>query len=247
MTAFLARSVNSPAFASERALPKSLALALTVLFVALAQAQVSLSPADPPAAPASPLATAAPAKLGTGALASNKPPAVLLAPKSEAKPTWADLTPDQQKSLQPLTANWVGMGEAQKRKWLAVSKNYSQLSPPEQSKLHSRMTSWAALSPQQRTQARLNFAEAKKLAPAEKSAQWEAYQALSPQEKQKLAAQSSGKPVGASTPLKPVAPQKLASVPITRQAQKPGGEPAPQRAASATAAVDQHTLLPRLP
>ena len=72
------------------------------------------------------------------------------------------------------------LSEAQKRKWLALSAELPASMPrAEQAKLHSRMTEWAALSPQQRTQARLNFAETKQLSPDDKKAKWEAYQALS--------------------------------------------------------------------
>jgi hypothetical protein len=145
------------------------------------------------------------------------PPA---AQKSEAKPLWQELTPPQQQALKPLAANWANIGEAQKRKWLALSKNYPSLSPAEQQKVHGRMTEWVALSPQQRSEARLNFAEAKKLSPSEKTANWEAYQALSAEEKQKLAAKAPPKTLGAAAPLKPVAPQKLATVPVTRHGTK---------------------------
>ena len=48
------------------------------------------------------------------------------------------------------------------------------------------MTEWVALSPNQRSEARLNFAEARKLPPEEKKAKWQAYQALSAEERQKL-------------------------------------------------------------
>ena len=75
------------------------------------------------------------------------------------------------------------------------------------------MTDWAALSVQQRNQARLNFAETNKLAPDDKKAQWEAYQALSAEEKQKLAAGATKKPAGAAIAIKPVAPQKMVVVP----------------------------------
>ena len=74
----------------------------------------------------------------------------------------------------------------------------------EQDKLHSRMTEWAALSPQQRTQARLNFAETKQLSPDDKKAKWEAYQALPPEEKRKLAA-GAAKPPPTAAAVKPVA------------------------------------------
>ena len=111
------------------------------------------------------------------------------------------------------------MSEPQKRKWLALSKNYSSLAPEDQATLNSRMNEWVALSPEQRAQARLNFGKTKELSrqltPEEKKARWEAYQALSPEEKQKLAARASPNPTGAATAVKPVSPQKLAAVPAS--------------------------------
>lgn len=55
------------------------------------------------------------------------------------------------------------MSEAQKHKWLEISRNYSALSPEGQATLKSRMNDWASLSPQQRAQARLNFGKTKEL------------------------------------------------------------------------------------
>src|SRR5207253_10497564 len=60
------------------------------------------------------------------------------------------------------------------------------LSGEEQAKLHSRMAEWVGLSPQQRSAARLNYGETKKLSSDDKKAKWEAYQALPPEEKKKL-------------------------------------------------------------
>lgn len=134
-----------------------------------------------------------------------------------SKPTWAELTPMQQQALAPLASSWNTISEQQKRKWLEISKNYPSLPPEGQANLHSRMNEWVTLSPQQRAQARLNFGKTKELSkqltPEEKKAKWETYQALSPEEKQKLAAKASPKPAGAATAVKPVAPQKLAPVP----------------------------------
>jgi Protein of unknown function (DUF3106) len=157
---------------------------------------------------------------------------------SEAKPLWKDLTPEQQQSLKPLAANWSTISEAQKRKWLALSRNFPSKTPAEQTKLHSRMTEWVSLSQQQRTQARLNFAEAKALPPHEKAAQWKAYQALSPEEKQKLAARGRPTPAGATSAVKPVPEQKLAKVPATRHSQPAG------TVAAHSPKVDANTLLP---
>lgn len=179
----------------------------------------------------------APSKPATAGAASTA-----AAQKSEAKPTWQELTPTQQQSLKPLAANWSSIGEGQKRKWLALSKNYTSLSAPEQAKIHSRMTEWVSLSQDQRTQARLNFAETKTLSPSEKSANWQAYQALSPEDRQKLTANATPKPAGAAAAVKPVAPQKLAPVPLTRQSTKLAAE-----GQSGGRSVDQNTLLPRAP
>ena len=149
------------------------------------------------------------------------------------------MTPAQQQSLKPLAANWATINEGQKRKWLALSKNYPNMAAAEQAKLHSRMTEWASLSQTQRNQARLNFAETKNLSQDEKSAKWQAYQALSPEEKRKLAATAPPAPSGATAAVKPVPAQKLANVPATRNSQKP-----PTVAAN-TPDIQSNTLLPR--
>ena len=134
-----------------------------------------------------------------------------------SKPSWVELNPQQQQSLQPLTASWNGISEAQKRKWLELSKNYPNLPAADQAVMHSRMNEWVALSPQQRAAARLNFAKTKELSkeltPDEKKAKWETYQALSPEEKARFASNASPKPAGAAIAVKPVEPQKLAVKP----------------------------------
>ena len=212
--------------------------------LAQAQGPVATSPSIPannsPPSQGKPASAAKPSAAGTPSTAARMP-----AP--ESKPTWQELTPAQQASLKPLAANWSAIGEGQKRKWLALSKNYPALPAAEQAKLHSRMTEWASLSQQQRAQARLNFAETKTLSPGEKTANWQAYQALSPEDRERLAANATPKPAGAAAAVKPVAPQKLAAVPVTRQDSKRDAEgvlgtPMPP----GSQAVDRNTLLPRL-
>ena len=198
-----------------------------LLIVLLAWCSSGFSQVLNPAAPASTPATAK----------------ALLAPPVKAAvfhPSWAELTPVQQQALAPLASSWnTTMSEAQKRKWLALSKNYSSLPPEDQATLNSRMNEWVALSPQQRAQARLNFGKTKELSrqltPEEKKARWEAYQALTPEEKQKLAAKGSPIPTGAATAVKPVPPQKLAIVPAL--AAKPGARPEPKVTAPPAAAA----------
>ena len=162
-----------------------------------------------------------------------------------ARPAWTELTPAQQQTLAPLVSSWNTISEPQKRKWLEISKNYASMLPEEQAVLNSRMKEWAVLSPQQRAQARLNFGKTKELSrqltPEEKNAKWQAYQALSPEEKQRLAAKASPQPKGAATAVKPVATQKLATVradvpkPAPKIQPSPSAVP-PQPAASLPAA-----------
>jgi hypothetical protein len=153
---------------------------------------------------------------------------------------WSELTAPQQHALAPLAAIWPTISEAQKRKWVVISQSYGRLPPSEQVKLHSRMTEWVALSPQQRTQARLNFAESKQLSADDKKAKWEEYQALPPEEKRKLAAgaASAAKPPATAAAVKPVSPRKMATVPKA-------GDSKPPRIAAAPNQVDHNTLLPQ--
>lgn len=133
---------------------------------------------------------------------------------------WSQLNPVQRQSLQPLAAQWNQLSASQQRKWLALSRNFFSLSADDQARLHARMVDWAALSSQQRMQARLGYAQTQTIAPDDKRAQWEAYQALSDSEKQGLAAQAPRLPIGAATVVRPVSPNKIAVVPI------PVGNPA---------------------
>ena len=97
-----------------------------------------------------------------------------------AGPQWQELSAAQKNILQPLAGTWNSLMPERKSKWLAMAQNYPGLAAAEQAKLQSRMVEWAALNPQERERARLNFAETKKLSPTERTADWEAYQALSP-------------------------------------------------------------------
>ncbi len=132
-----------------------------------------------------------------------------------AGPQWADLSAAQQASLAPLAGSWSSIGTPQKQKWIEASKRFASLPPAEQARLRSRMTEWAGMSTAQRNQARLNFAETKQLTPEQKKSQWEAYQALTPLEKQRLASGAPAKPAGAALAVTP-APKQLATVPPSR-------------------------------
>jgi len=121
-----------------------------------------------------------------------------------------------------------------------MAKNYAGMSETDREKMQSRMAEWAALKPKEREQARLNFAQTKKLPPDTRTATWEAYQALSEDERRALLDTAPKKPAGAAVAAKPVAPSKLAEVPVTRKTPEPA-----KMSSNARPAIDRYTLLPQ--
>jgi ribosomal protein L39E len=156
------------------------------------------------------------------------------------KPEWTELTTSQKLALHPLRENWRYLGDVSKRKWIALSVNFNSMAPAEQLKLHARMNEWVALSQQERMQARLNFAQSKQLPQSHKSATWEAYQALSQEEKAKLARLEKDKKAVPPIALKNNQKPKLSTAPVKILASKPS--PA---LASVNLLLDRHTLLLR--
>ena len=138
-------------------------------------------------------------------LASSSPerPAAKAAPEQGVR--WRDLKPAQQIVLKPLEHEWAGITTGHKDKWVELSGNFSKRPPDEQARIQERMTEWARLTTQQRSQARLNFQEAKQLPPQDRKARWDEYQALSPEKKQQLAARAA--PASNPAGLKPAAPR----------------------------------------
>jgi hypothetical protein len=182
---------------------------------------------------------------GTVALAqatqdnANNPSAASSArPASASNSTWQSLKGSQKKALAPLATHWAQLSPAQRNKWLAMSNSFENLSTKEQAILHERMAAWASLSPQQRAQARLNFNETKTLDADAKKSQWEAYQALSPEDKKKLAAQQTTGIQGAATASQAASPRKVIPLP---------GKSVPVETANKSTpgiVIDKKTLLP---
>ncbi len=137
----------------------------------------------------------------------------------EAAPRWAELNEVQQKALQPLQNLWPSLDVNRKRKWLVIAQNFSEMNESSQLLAQERMRQWAALSPLQRSQARLNFAHTKQLSSDEKLAKWEAYQALNEEDKQKFPSSRIPAPKGAALAVKPISPAKLTTPPVKREGQ----------------------------
>ena len=174
------------------------------------------------------------------ASAANGPAGSSATPASASNSSWQSLQSSQKKALAPLAPHWAQISPAQRNKWLAMSNNFDNLSNKEQAILHERMAEWSSLSPRQRAQARLNFNQTKTLDADAKKTQWETYQALSPEDKKKLAAQQTTGIRGAATASKAASPNKV--IPLA-------GKSIPAEAATKSTSsivIDKKTLLPTI-
>jgi hypothetical protein len=129
---------------------------------------------------------------------------------------WSELPPQKQRSLLPLRDIWHRLSEPHQKKWLELAKNFDKMSPQEQHQLHSRMFDWTVLNPKDRDLARLNFAKTPTMTSEQRAANWEAYQALSDEDKLYLAQKAQKKKLkSGAIAIKPI-PQRELVVPPRR-------------------------------
>jgi hypothetical protein len=156
-----------------------------------------------------------------------------------AAPLWSELHRDQQSALHPLQKTWSELTDVQRRKWIAIVKNFNKLSEEDQAKIRERMEAWAALKPLERERARENFATSKLAQPSDKASSWEEYQALPQDEKDKFALQAGKKRPSAAKFAKP--PSAVQPKP---QPRPPNNYPAQPSRGELRALIAPHTLLP---
>ncbi len=152
--------------------------------------------------------------------------------------SWQQLTPRQKQALAPLGVQWGTLTAQQQSKWLTISHNFFQLSAAEQSTMHARMADWVALSPEQRNVARFNFNSLQNLPKEDKKAKWEAYQALSADEKRQLSTASTSPGKSAARTAKPPEPHRVVQTRVT---------PLDSSRAATSTSIDRKTLLPLPP
>lgn len=159
---------------------------------------------------------------------------------------WNTLSDEQRRALSPLSSLWPSLRPEHQRKWLALAHNFNRMSPDEQATLQGRMAEWARLTPGQRTQARLNFGEVRRVPADEKRAKWEEYQALPAEERQRLAKDRVKPPVSAAPALRPAPADRFVRPPLT--VTTPGsGVPSAPNGANSVVPVNRNTLLPQPP
>jgi len=121
------------------------------------------------------------------------------APAREEGVRWQSLTPAQREALAPLEHDWPSIDAPRKQKWLALAARYHTLAPEERARIKSRMVEWAKLTPAERGQARLRFEEARQVPAPDRSARWQAYQALPPEQREQFAARARAASAPAAT------------------------------------------------
>lgn len=217
-------------------------------------------------------ALAQPTAAGSGA------PAPVTAASAPARPApatavspapWTQLDARQQQALAPLQAVWPQLTAAQRSKWLTLSTSFEHLNGEERALVHGRMRDWAALSPQARARARLNYSHLQAMSREERKARWEAYQALSAEEKHRLQrrhiAPNSAAPAsrpsparaerlvqppasaGSSVPAVPLDRKTLLPRPAAATAEGPSLAPAPAASASASTETQDPGTVPGPP
>ena len=227
---------------------------------AAASAVVESAPASAVAAPAPPPPTS---------LQPTPLPSITSDP-----PAWKNLGLVQKWALAPLERDWDALDAPRRSKWLEIAQRFPSLPPEEQNRMHERMRAWARLSPAERQQARLGYQVAQQVRADERRAKWEAYQALTPEQREELAEKAKRKqrapkpgtqgsesltksnlvpPVAKALPVKPVAPSVLQAKPgaSTVLINETGNRPRHQMAGQTKVfadpeLVDPKTLLPRL-
>ena len=111
--------------------------------------------------------------------------------------SWAKLTPAQRQILAPLERDWATIDAPRRSKWLEVASRFPNMPADERARVQARMADWAHLSSAERSRARLQFQETRQVPADERQAKWQAYQALSPEERKSLAQRA--KPAAAAS------------------------------------------------
>lgn len=105
------------------------------------------------------------------------------------QPSWAELTPEQQGILAPLSGEWDKLESYRRKKWIGIAKRYPSMSPDEQARVQRRMATWVKMTPTERRAAREKYLALQKAPSDQKETvkqRWQEYKALPDEEKTRL-------------------------------------------------------------
>jgi hypothetical protein len=159
---------------------------------------------------------------------------------------WSSLTPNQRAAIGQLEGQWNQLTPSQQHKWLEVANRLPNRPAPEQERTQQRMGDWSRMAPQERAQTRANFQELRGLSREERQQQWEAYQALPPDQRRALAERAAAGDRNPGRPL-PLQGEKSSVVqpPVLLPA-RPVGPTVVQRGGGATTELVSRPLAPPL-
>lgn len=112
-------------------------------------------------------------------------------PPVDQPPTWSSLSTPQQSALAPLRRDWATIDAQRKQKWLEVAGRFPTMPEAERQRVQARMAEWARMTPEERGRARLQFQESRQFSAEERQSRWDAYQALTEDERRALAQRQS--------------------------------------------------------
>jgi hypothetical protein len=85
-------------------------------------------------------------------------------PKTPQTP-WAQLSPAEQRVLQPVAPEWEAMPGYQQQRLIASARRYPSMQPIQKQRFEERIRDWAAMTPEQRRAARETFQGLRRLPP----------------------------------------------------------------------------------
>lgn len=114
-------------------------------------------------------------------------------PESTQRPTWAELSADQKKVLQPLAAEWDTLRPWQRERMLEIARDYPKMDAERQKRVQDRLTRWSRMTPYERENARKKHEKFRAL-PEEKKQElrkkWREYQNLPEAKREQLRRES---------------------------------------------------------
>lgn len=106
-----------------------------------------------------------------------------LPPLSIPQSGWSELSAGQKRVLEPFAAKWSELPLNERRAWSDLASRFPQMTPEEQARVQRRIGEWARLTPDQRRMARANYRMLQQVGRDNLQADWERYQAMTPEQR----------------------------------------------------------------
>lgn len=117
--------------------------------------------------------------------------------QSASPPAWDQLTAAQRDQLTgPVRDRWNGADAQERERMLAHARRWQTMTPAERAEARHGMHSWKHLPPRQREEARALYSKLRTLPEAERDALRERWKQMTPEQRQRWAAENPAPPRG---------------------------------------------------